>query len=94
MSPRKQHRTIVAAAVWVLEKLLEVNSFKIETLLNFAVHFSPGTSEGAALYKQDHYYLRVGQKHCTLIWFNFNSPPPPIHLLFLFKSSGGVLVYV
>lgn len=67
MSPKKQHRTIVPAAVWVLEKLLEVNSFKIETLLNFTVHFSPRTSAGAAPYKQDHYYLRMGQKHCTFI---------------------------
>lgn len=51
-SPRKQHGTIVAAAVWVLEKLLEVNSFKTEALLNFIVHFPPRTSAGTAFYKR------------------------------------------
>lgn len=52
MSPMKQHRTIVPNAVWVLEKLLQMNSFKIVTLLNFIVHFSPRRSGGATFYKQ------------------------------------------
>jgi hypothetical protein len=51
-SPRKQHRAIVPAAVWVLERLLAMNSFKIETVLNFIVHFPPRTSEGTAFYKR------------------------------------------
>lgn len=84
-SPGKQHRAIVPGAVQVLEKLFKMNYFKIETLLNFIVHFSPRTSTEAAFYKQNHYYLRVGQKHCTFIWFNFSVLPLPT-LLFSAKE--------
>lgn len=40
------------ASVWVLEKPLEGNSLKIETLFNFIVHFPPRTAAGTVFYKR------------------------------------------